>query len=350
MEDELDLELLLEAAAQRVASQFKDRLHRLQLENRDLRSLLLEHVPERGRRELMHIHDGPYAIEKPVLTFDVHGTITPSRGFPLDKPPFPGLVDWLHKMVGRGCCVHVVSSSLDISQQEIARAREEQIREYANRYSIPCEFVGPKSAADWYVDDRGVEIPFQADYAELGAQAEERLLEAWKLNDFGLYQKRDDLQPVGDEITEWPDVESLPGDYPRGWSTPVLDIDFHRTVNPGWGGKREADPDPLGVQWVRHLYQQGVQVFFSCASWSDATHSQQVKGMVLGAMRAYALRHGIPYDLFVAKDDFDLMFDNQMIRFTTWEETGPRIEERVGKKLSRYFKFQVPDADTVASK
>lgn len=270
------------------------------------------HTAEASPRPAEHNHEYD-SNQSPVLVFDLHGTITPDKGYPLTEEPFGGVREFMDRMAGRGCCIHISTASLhETGDQQIRDARLAMVEAYVARYSLPVGFIGPNTEADARLDDRMVPIPPQPDWGEIAAHAEARLLETFALVN-GKYERRTDLEPVGEEI-EFPEAEE-DADRPRGYSTPRVDIDIHRTLNPAWGSAREAPPDPAGVDLVNRLYDEGFQVQLSCPGWNPATRPD-TSGERLTAMQHYAREYGIHYDRIVAKDDCDLHFDDKGVRFT----------------------------------
>lgn len=271
-----------------------------------------------------HEYDGG---EFPVLVLDLHGTLTPCAGFPLTEAPFDGVREFLDRMAARGCCNHISTASLhETGDPQVYDARLAQVEAYCERYSLPIEFIGPNTEADARLDDRMVPIPPKPDWSEIAAQAEARLLETFELVN-GKYQRRTDLEPVGEEI-EFPAAEA-DADQPRGYTTPRIDIDIHRTLNPAWGSAREAPADPAGVAMVNQFYDEGFQVQLSCPGWNPATRPE-TSAQRLTAMQRYAREYGVRYDRIVAKDDSDLHFDDKGIRFTgDWKLAEAQIRARL---------------------
>lgn len=281
-----------------------------------------QYAPETTPRAA-HNHEGDDS--QPVLSFDLHHTITPDHGFPLQNPPFDGFKAFADTMAGRGCCLHISTASLDDPDPDVVAARRALIDAYIQAQGLPISFVCANSEATIRLDERGVEIPSNPDWNAIAREAQKRLLDTWELGSDGRYHKRTDLTPQGVDVTEWPDLSKVQPDRPRGYTTPLADIDVHRCLTPAWGSSRTAPANPAGVKFVRSLYNAGFGVQLSCPGWSPATHSTQDWMNRLAFMRQWALGEGIPFDRFVAKDDCDLWFDDKVIRFTTWAQSGPRV-------------------------
>lgn len=272
------------------------------------------YAPETRPRDPEHLHE--YGKnERPVLSFDFHGTLTPDEGFPLTHSPFPGLGAFVRLMVSRGCCLHLASSSFDTGDGDLRKARIHQAQAWCRSSGIPISLFIPNAAANARLDDRGVHIPADPDWDAIGAEAQERLLAWYELVD-GLYVRRTDLVPVGDPVASFPRLADVPPDRPRGFTTPILDIDVCRTIRPAWGTGRTAPPDPAGVAVIRRLYDAGYQIQPSCAGWSPALESDGKADERRAVNAQYLAANDIPYDRQVSKDDCDLWFDNRTVAFT----------------------------------
>lgn len=306
------------------------------------------HTAETEPRPAEHNHEYDNN-ESPVLVYDLHGTITPDKGYPLTEAPFDGIREFMDRMDGRGCCQHISTASLhEHGDKQIYDARRAQVEAYVGRYSLPIKFVGPNTEADARLDDRMVSIPPRPDWDEIAAHAETRLLETFELVD-GKYQRRTDLEPVGEEI-EFPEAEE-DADHPRGYTTPCIDVDIHRTLNPAWGSSREAPADPAGVDLVNRLYDEGFRVQLSCPGWNPMTRPD-TSAVRLTAMQLYAREYGIRYDRIVAKDDCDLHFDDKGVHFTgNWKLAEAQIRalltsQGLGQPVPKSFNANVVKVHT----
>jgi hypothetical protein len=282
-----------------------------------------EYTAERSQRPAAHNHENEFP-SRPILSFDLHRTCTPDWGFPLMEAPWPGLKAFMDRMVARGCCVHIVSASLDRSDPRVVSARVAQVRVWVQNAGLPVGWIGPNVEANVRLDDRGIRVDSTAtttpDWIALGRQAEQRLATTWTINpDSGTYVKREDIVPVGTPVEKFPEITDAPVDAPRGWSTPVLDVDIHRTLNPGWGSTREDAPMRGSIEAMQALYAAGYQINLSCAGWMRSTHTQAQSDQRLASFRLYMHKYGIPYDSIVTKDDCDLWFDDKTIQFTSWK-------------------------------
>ena len=303
--------------------------------------LAKEYTAERSKRPAAHNHENEFPA-RPVLGFDLHQTMTSDFGFPLLQKPFPGLKAYLDQMVSRNCCIHIATASMDRDDDQVVSARKAMIQNWATSYGLPIGWIGPNVDANVRLDDRGVEVnpletPTGPDYVRIQKEAEQRLAETWMIDpDLGWYVKRTDVVPVGDEVTRYPEITDTGPDAPRGWSTPQLDIDIHRTVNPGWGSTREDKPEKGAIQSIQSLYSEGWQIQFSCAGWMRSTHTQAQSEQRLAAFRIYFRKYGIPFDRIVTKDDVDLWHDDKVIRYTTWAKSLPIVRARLVATLAEH--------------
>jgi hypothetical protein len=298
---------------------------------------LKQYSPEKTPRPRRHRHDyGQNPM--PVLSFDLHKTLTPDWGFPLVSPPFPGVKAFLDRMVGRGCCIHVDSASLDNPDPDFSEARTRLVWAFIYEYGLPVAWVGPNAEASLRIDDRGVWVPSDPDVPDwekaLPAQFEAILELTYELNDEGCYKRRDDLVPIGtliDEDTGYPDDGDVPRDAPRGLSTPLIDFDLHRTIMPAWGTKRDSPPDPAMVKLIRDLYYEGFSIQVSCAGWNPAQLDDPQFAIDRAAwQRRYLRQWGIPYDRLVSKDDCDAWGDDKTFGFKSAKQIEPLIRKRLG--------------------
>lgn len=299
-----------------------------------------EYAPERKPRDPAHLHDyGQH--EMPVLAFDLHHTLTPDIGFPLTQPPFEGVADFLARMVSRGCCVHVASASLDVTDSDIAKARKRLIEAYAVESHLPISWISANTEATLRIDDRGVPIPPDPDWVTtLPAIYEARILAGPWLLENGVYV-RHNLTPVGDLIEEFPDLSKQPKDQPRGYTTQILDFDLHRTICPAWGSSRTAPYEEGGVALVNQLYDAGYIIQVSCGGWNPALVDDQTRDARLAAITQSLWQAGIRFDRVVSKEDCDLWGDDKVLCPPTdadgnidWELLGTMILARVGPPVS----------------
>jgi hypothetical protein len=290
---------------------------------------LKEYTPETQTRPAEHNHENEFPA-RPILGFDLHRTLTPDYGFPLLNAPWPGVKAFMDRMVSRNCCIHIVTASMDRPDSQIVDARKAMIQGWAQSYGIPVGYIGPNVDANVRLDDRAIAVnstdTVAPDWDALGKQAERSLAKTWYIDpDDGCYYKNPDIKPAGDQIQQFPEITDTPPDAPRGWSTPQLDIDIHRTINPGWGSTREDKPIPGAAQAIQTLYSQGWQIQLSCAGWMRSTHTQAQSDQRLAAFRIYMRKYGIPFDRIVTKDDVDVWFDDKSIAFTNWKTSLPIV-------------------------
>jgi len=295
---------------------------------------LKQYAPEDKPRPDEHRHDyGQNPM--PVLSFDLHKTLTPDWGFPLVSAPFLGVKAFLDRMVGRGCCIHICSASLDNPDPDFSLARTRLVRSWTREYGLPVSWIGPNTEAALRIDDRGVNIPAKPDWVKkIPAQFEAKLAVVYDIDDQGVYKRKKDLQPVGtliDEDDGYPKDGDAPADQPRGLSTPLIDFDMHRTLMPAWGTKRDAPPDPAMVALVRGLFDEGFSIQVSCGGWNPATVDKAQFSVDRSAwQRRYLRQWGIPYDRLVSKDDCDVWGDDKTLGFTTAAAIEPLIRKRLG--------------------
>jgi hypothetical protein len=299
--------------------------------------LLKQYAPETQRRDRQHRH-GYGQNTMPVLGFDLHRTLTPDIGYPLISEPFPGVKDGLDSFVARGCCIHIVSASLDFPDQDINDARTRILWQWVRDNGLPVGFVGPNSEATIRLDDRAVTVPENPDWPSLFGLAEKMLKKIYELDKTGRYVQRQDLKPAGDMIDDdsWPDDEDVPQDAPRGFTTPLIDVDMHRTLMPAWGTRRDAKPNPDGVRCMREWYNAGYTIQVSCGGWNPALVEKPQFAVDRAAwQRRYLRQWGIPYDRLVAKDDVDVWFDDRAINYSgSWADADTQIRARTGPPAS----------------
>ena len=302
-----------------------------------------QYVPEKTPRPKEHRHDYKYGGDKwPVLSFDLHRTLTPDWGFPLTSAPYDGVKAFLDQQVSRRACIHCVSASLDNPDPDFSVARTALVWAWIRQYGLPISWVGPNSEASIRVDDRGVTIPSTPDMPDwnkaLPKQFQAILDKTWNIADDGCYVRRDDLTPVGDLIgdDEYPDDGDVPQDQPRGLSTPLIDFDLHRTIMPAWGTRRDAPPDPAMVDLIQRLYAEGFSIQISCAGWNPMTldkNDQQFSVDRSAWQRRYLRQWGIPYDRLVTKDDCDTWGDDKVIGFKSAKQVEPILRQRLGPAI-----------------
>jgi hypothetical protein len=299
------------------------------IERRGGKLSLKEYTPELTTRPAEHNHENEQPA-RPVIGFDLHRTLTPDYGFPLLNGPWPGVKAFLDRMVSRNCCIHIVTASMDRPDPQIVDARKAMIQTWAQSYGVPVGYIGPNVDANVRLDDRAITVTSTdttaPDWDALGKQAEKALAKTWYIDeDDGCYYKIPDVVPVGNAIDKYPEITDTPPDAPRGWSTPLLDIDIHRTINPGWGSTREDNPIPGAAKAIQTLYAQGFQIQLSCAGWMRSTHTQAQSDQRLAAFRIYMRKWGIPFDRIVTKDDVDVWFDDKSVPFTNWKASLPAV-------------------------
>ena len=305
-----------------------------------------QYAPEKSPRPAQHRHDyGQNTM--PVLAFDLHHTLTPDIGYPLVSDPFPGIKEGMDQFAARGCCLHLCSASLDFPDQDIDAARTGQVYAFLAKNGLPVSFVGPNAEASLRIDDRGIQVPETPDWPSLWALAEKKLAKTYQVDKAGKYQRREDLTPVGRVLDdqEFPDDGDVPPDQPRGFTTPLIDIDMHRTLMPAWGTSRDAKPNPDGARCMREWYQKGYTLQVSCAGWNPALADNPEVAAAKGAwQRQYLRKYGIPYDRLVTKDDYDVWFDDRVVPYNgDWAAVDAAIEAAYGDQIRSWPAAAVGD-------
>ena len=291
-----------------------------------------QYSPEKKKRPEYHRHDyGQNTM--PVLCFDLHLTLTPDIGYPLVSDPFDCVREGMNQFVARGCCLHVMSASLDFPDQQIDDARQALGMHWFHAKGLPVSFFGPNAEASTRIDDRGITVPEDPDWDALWDIAEKKLAKTYEIDPkSGKYVRRKDLSPAGDLIAddEYPDPDDVPMDCPRGFTTPLIDIDMHRTLMPAWGTRRDSPPNPDAVKCLREWYADGFSIQVSCAGWNPALiNDPKFSGQRAAWQRRYLGQWGIPYDRLVTKDDFDILFDDRVIPYEgDWGAIDKVIQSR----------------------
>ncbi len=318
----------------------------LLLQRRRGKYFIKQYAPEKKPRAQFHRHDyGQNTM--PVLAFDLHRTLTPDIGYPLVSDPFMCIKEGMDQFVARGCCIHVWSASLDFPDQQIDDARQALGMHWFRSKGLPVSLFGPNSEASTRIDDRGIMVPEDPDWDALWGQAEKMLSKYYEIDKDGKYARRDDLKPDGRLIDgdEFPDDEDVPQDNPRGFTTPLIDIDMHRTMMPAWGTRRDAPPDPKAVKCIREWYRAGYTIQISCAGWNPSlVDNPKFSEQRAAWQRRYMLQWGIPYDRLVTKDDYDIWFDDRVLGFGgDWDAIDAEIQARYGDEVRSWPASAVGD-------
>lgn len=315
------------------------------------KNLLAEQVAEVIPRPKEHWHDPDEP--RPVLTFDLDGTLKPQVGkgfggnYPLtdkNSDPFPLVKKWMDRWKGYGACIHIATAGLysDGPQGlEIFEARMAMLKAWVMRYGLPVDLILPKIPADVFYDDRMVEVSgdpalkdvstFVPDWDQLGEEAEKRMALRFYFDDQGLWTRKEKKR-IGEEIESWPD-DKLFRDHPRGYSGPRLDVDMHRTLSNASSSLRTAPPRPDAIESIRELYESGITITVSCAGWNRRTHSLVESIQRLAGIRQWLGQWSVPYDRVAEKDHADLYFDDRGVRYTDWRGDLPRIRAKLPKAI-----------------
>lgn len=312
-----EVEQLIQEATDAVLKGLQPRLDQVQKKLAEYKArngeleALLEARSEPRRRPASHSHDTDYP--EPVIVLDLNGTLTPWNGYPMtEAEPFPKVKKWLDHFAARGCCLHLATAGLwpeVIASPDIFRARRHQVQNFMVRHALPIQWIGPKVGADRYYDDRMISVPPKPDWDIVGARIEENLNKRFRLVN-GIWQ-RIPKKPLGEKIRKFPDIAEVPGDRHRGYSTPILDVDMHRTLTQASGSTVTHELNPDVVDLVRKIYEAKFIIHISCAGWNPATHDNGEWQGRLAAMRYQLLEAGVPFDQFVSKDHGDVFVDDK---------------------------------------
>lgn len=330
----------MSAMTQEKESQYRELIQSLTVKVHRLETVIQELRIEPFHRPASHIHDPDHP--RPVLVFDFNQTLTPFRGFPLDgdgSDPYPGVVKWLNRWRAQGACLHLATAGLWPQMKSdplVYAARWAQLDAWMKCYGIPIDYFLPKADSDVFYDDRMISVPVDnPDWNQIGQQAEEAL--AVRFNMKAGFWERKPKKRIGHEIkdAEWPDYDEVAKDTPRGYSTPVIDVDFHRTLSEASSSLRVAGFKPGAVDGVNTLYNMGFSVYLSCAGWNPAIHTLADSERRIAMMRQTAMTGGVLYDQFVTKDHGDLYFDDKGFTHTTWEADLPKLISLLGSISDR---------------
>src|SRR5207249_2723102 len=133
----------------------------------------------------------------------------------------------------------------------------------------------------------------------------------------------------GVQYEDFPALNEVPPERPRGYSGPRLDVDVHKTLSQANSSTRDAPPNPGAVQAVTNFYNQLVTIRLSCAGWSPMTHEADEANERLAGLRQYMADNAIPYDNIVTKDHGDIYVDDKGITAKDWEADVPRITAKL---------------------
>lgn len=301
---------------------------------------------EPGKRLLAHRH--PHDTPRPVIGFDLHRTLTPATGFPMEAP-YPGVKRAMDRWAGRGACLHITTAALDHQDRELVAVREAMVWAWVREYGLPVGAVLPKPHADRYVDDRMVvvpEDPASVDWDLVAGDVDAMLDVRFAVGEDGLYFRTDHAS-VGDEVEDWPELADVPADQPRGFSTPTLYVDLHRTALQASGSTKRAEPMPGARDAIGGFYDEGYQVVLGCAGWNPATHDDGDWQHRLAGLIQEVREDGIPYDRIVTVDHNDVRVDDKGFHFTNWPADRPKIAALLAKdRGGREFGTDFSEGDT----
>src|SRR5215472_10412492 len=200
--------------------------------------------------------------ERPVITFDVHGTLTPSDGFTAPGrpgsmlPPFPGVKEGMDLLVAGGCCLHINTAALSpYHPPEILAARKMLLKAYCTAYSLPISYTTGKVGAHIYVDDRMVPVQ-GGDWDAVMKRTVAKLNKRFTMGPDGIWRRKD-IPEIGKPVQDFPDPTDILPDRPRGLSTPIIDIDLHRCLFKASSSKLQDGLQPGALDAVRTFYDAG---------------------------------------------------------------------------------------------
>lgn len=280
-----------------------------------------------------HIHDVTGAQDpRPVVAFDLNGTLTPTDKYPIDSPPFPGVKETLDRLAGQGVCIHLFTAGLYVGDKhdlDVQQSRIDMCKAWADEYGLPIEAYIPKVPAHVYLDDRMVQVnPQGPDFDQVAAQIATMLQRRFELKN-GVW-KRIDNPEIGQPIEDYPEPDEVARDHPRGFSGPRLDIDVHQTTTEATSSTLIALPVPGAKEAITELYNAGVTIHMSCAGWNPATkQDDQMVQNRLNALRQWLQQNGIPYDRLVTKDHAECYVDDKGMQFRNWQQDLPQLMNRL---------------------
>lgn len=283
------------------------------------------------QRPPLHVHDQNGQVDdQPCLAFDLNLTLTEDNSYPLNMPPYPGAKELLDRLKSQGCCIHVTSAGLYIGDKhdlDVQAARIAMCQAWATSHGLPIDLWLPKGPANVFVDDRMVNA-LDHDFDRMSAEIDSVLQRRFKMGDDGLWHRFENGER-GKKITDFPDPAELDQDHPRGFSGPIIDIDVHSTTLDATSSQRSGLPMPGAVDAIKQLYNVAT-IHLSCAGWNPATKDDPTEvEQRLAAQRQQLLAAGIPYDRLVTKDHCEVYVDDKGVPFTTWEETLPKVLDKL---------------------
>jgi len=269
----------------------------------------------------------------PVIVFDLHGTLTPDRGYPITSGTWPGVKECMDEWSARGCVLVVATAGLSPEHSQlILDVRERMTWEFINRYQLPVRFVTGKNGAHVFYDDRMVPVvaganPWEDVYKgvlqQLGKRAELDKGGNWVLKDLGT---------VGKDITRFPndDQQRDLRDQPRGYSTPVFDVDIHRCLLQSNSSEQDSELRPGAKEVVNAIYDAGYTVHASCAGWDPSTHDWDESRERVAGLQRTLKRNGVKYDEIVAKLHGTVFVDDKGVAHTgDWAADKDYLFERL---------------------
>lgn len=287
------------------------------------------------KRSRDHIHSTKPG-STPVIVADLHGTLTSSEGFMNPGlpgamlPPFPNVKEVLDQWASEGCCIHISTASLHAYLDEPTyRSREMLISEWVSFYNLPVQFWTGKVSAHTYYDDRMTEVLGPKSWeGAVAAGVQKQLDYRTRKNKAGI-RELFKVPGYGDPIKNYPDLDEVISDHTRGFSTPILDVDFHCCLLKSNASDRTSDLMPGALDAIRKIYNDGYRIHLSCAGWDPLVHEDSEWRATLAGLRKLARELGVPYDQIVSKEHGVAFIDNYGMTFDSWRSDLPGLIKRL---------------------
>jgi SPP1 gp7 family putative phage head morphogenesis protein len=172
-----------------------------------------------------------------------------------------------------------------------------------------------------------VRVPPGGDWPQVSAAIADRLSARGQLVD-GQWRLVA-LPETGAAIEDFPELDEVPPDQPRGYSTPVLDVDVHRCLLEASSSSNDSGVAKGALEVLRAVWGLDYQIHLSCAGFDPAAKTPEQSAERLAGLRMTARREGIPYDLFVAKNHGTVFVDDKGLRFEDWSAQAAEILARL---------------------
>jgi hypothetical protein len=268
---------------------------------------------------------------QPVIVTDLHGTLTPSEGFMAPhlpgamESPFPGVKEALDGWASEGCCIHISSASLRFGlDPSTYTARQALISQWVTYYNLPIYFWTGKVGAHLYYDDRMTTATPDGWQKSILDGVQVQLDYRTELNKRGI-RELVKVPGYGNPIEHYPVIEDVPNDNPRGYSTPIIDVDFHGCLLKSNASDRTSDLMPGALESLKMIYDTGYRINLSCAGWDPLTHKDGEWQEILAGLRKLTRELAIPYDQIATKEHGVAFIDNFGYRFNDWKKDTPAL-------------------------